>query len=90
MRSLLDFASMFAADATEEFVRDGFVPVEHTSRVRDSLRERFAAIMESMAVIYALAPHDDPTAVERGVYHSTDDHLICLSSWLPLVRKPIQ
>lgn len=90
MKSVRDFASMFAVDLTEDLVRIGFVTVEHSSRVRDILLERVAAIMETVAVIYATATPIDATVAELGVYHSTDDQLICLSSWLPLVRKPIQ
>lgn len=87
MNSLLDVADMFAIDTVNDMIHDGMVSGDQSDRVRLFLRLRFAAVMESTAVITGISPPVDLTVVD-GVYHSdNDDSVVCLSSWLPLVRN---
>jgi hypothetical protein len=86
MKSLRDFAYMFAIDAVDDMVSQGIVAVENSDLARIFLAARFVAIMESTALSMSLSP---PLVLEvAGVYESDDDDsVVCLSSWSPLVRN---
>jgi hypothetical protein len=86
MKSLRDFAYMFAIDAVDDMVSQGIVAVENSDLARIFLAARFVAIMESTALSMSLSP---PLVLEvAGVYKSDDDDsVVCLSSWSPLVRN---